>query len=88
MLSPAYDMNPDPFGEGLKLNISEFDNAQDLDLALEVAPHFRLSRATARCIVEEVVQAVKGWRQAAGARGLSRAECDRMEKAFRVSEAF
>ena len=29
-LAPAYDMNPDPHGAGLKLNISETDNAQDL----------------------------------------------------------
>lgn len=36
-LAPAYDMNPDPHGEGLKLNISESDNAQNLELVLEVA---------------------------------------------------
>lgn len=39
-------MNPDPYGAGLKLNISETDNAQDLDLALSVAPVFRLKRRT------------------------------------------
>ncbi|MEK7692307.1 MAG: HipA domain-containing protein, partial [Bdellovibrionota bacterium] len=33
-LAPAYDMNPVATGDGLHLNISESDNAQDLDLAL------------------------------------------------------
>jgi len=86
VLSPAYDMNPDPFGEGLKLNISELDNTQDLDLALDVAPHFRLSHGAAKAIVEEVRQVVRGWRQVAQVRGLSRAECDRMRWAFRVAD--
>ncbi len=36
-LAPAYDMNPDAHGAGLKLNISETDNAQDIELALSVA---------------------------------------------------
>ena len=31
-LSPAYDVNPVASGEGLKLNISETDNSQDLAL--------------------------------------------------------
>lgn len=30
-------MNPNPDGYGLKLNISETDNAQELSLALDVA---------------------------------------------------
>ena len=42
VLSPAYDLNPDPDGTGLSLNISETDNALSFDLALEVAPFFRL----------------------------------------------
>ena len=34
VLSPAYDVNPNPHRWGLTLNISESDNAQDLDLTL------------------------------------------------------
>ena len=41
-LSPAFDMNPSSEGEGLKLNISLTDNAQDLKLAEEVAGYFRI----------------------------------------------
>ena len=50
-LAPAYDMNPDPDGAGLKLNISETANAQDIDLALSVAPQFRVKQKRAKEIV-------------------------------------
>ena len=42
LLSEAYDMNPVPFADGLKLNITEADNALDLELAREVAGYFRV----------------------------------------------
>ncbi|KAB0545590.1 HipA domain-containing protein, partial [Pseudomonas palleroniana] len=42
-LSPAYDMNPVPGDTGLRLNVSEADNAMDLDLAMSVAGYFRVS---------------------------------------------
>ena len=35
-LAPAYDMNPNHHGTGLKLNISETGNTQELELAREV----------------------------------------------------
>jgi serine/threonine-protein kinase HipA len=85
-LAPAYDMNPDPHGEGLKLNISESDNAQDLDLLRDVAPYFRVNETRATGIIGEVVAAVRGWRQVAAARGLSPASQNRMQRAFRVVE--
>ena len=37
-LSDAYDMNPVSESHGLKLNVSEADNAMDLELARSVAP--------------------------------------------------
>lgn len=85
-LAPAYDLNPDPHGAGLKLNISETDNAQDLDLALSVAPMFRVKTTRAKQIVTEVTTAVKGWRSAAATHGLSRVAQDRVSRAFRVVE--
>ncbi len=85
-LAPAYDMNPDPHGEGLRLNISESDNAQDRDLVLQVAPYFRLKEARAQEIAREVAAAARTWPEVAAARGLSRAAQDRMRRAFRVAE--
>lgn len=85
-LGPAYDMNPDPHGDGLKLNISESDNAQDLELLLEVGPFLRVKPSRSRVILEEVVSAVRNWRDVATARGLTKPEQDLMRRAFRVAE--
>lgn len=85
-LSPAYDLNPDRYGDGLRLAISETDNAQSFELATEVAPHFRLSAADAEAIIQEVRTAVGRWRAVASQRGLSSAAQDRMAPAFRLAE--
>lgn len=87
-LAPAYDMNPDPHGAGLKLNISETDNAQDIDLALSVAAVFRVKTKRAQEIVNEVTAAVHPWRSLAASHGLSRSAQDRMRRAFRVAESW
>jgi serine/threonine-protein kinase HipA len=86
-LAPAYDMNPSPAGDGLRLNVSETDNAQDLDLAREVAPLFRLRATRAGAVLDEVREAARGWRREAGAAGLSRTAQDEMARAFRLAEA-
>jgi len=85
-LSPAFDINPNPHGDGLKLNISELDNAQDLNLAQEVAPYFRLKPEEARGIIQEIGKAVKLWQKEAAALGLTKKEQERMSEAFRVAE--
>jgi len=87
-LAPAYDMNPDPHGEGLKLNISETDNTQDIELALSVAAVFRVNKKHAQQIVSEVTHAVKQWHSVATSHKLSRISQDRMRHAFRVAEAW
>lgn len=86
-LAPAYDMNPSIDGEGLVLNISETDNSQDLDLVRDVAQHFRITtKKRADAILREVKTAVSGWRAAATAAKIPRAEHDQMATAFRLSE--
>jgi serine/threonine-protein kinase HipA len=85
-LAPAYDMNPSPFGDGLSLNISETDNAQDLELVRDVAKSFRVKPKRANALLEEVVGAVRSWREVAKQAGLSRSEQERMAPAFRVAE--
>ncbi len=81
-LAPAYDMNPNPHGAGLKLNISESDNAQELELALQVAPYFRVDEPRADDILGEVVGAVTGWRDVAHAHSIPKDEQERMARAF------
>ena len=84
VLSPAFDINPVASGNGLKLNISESDNSQDLDLAKEVAEYFRVKSARAAEIIQEVVKVVKNWRKEASYLDISEKEQDKMERAFRV----
>jgi len=84
ILSPAYDINPVETGTGLKLNISENDNALDLNLALDVAEYFRLEDDEASGIIIEVTKAVDNWRVIANKLGLSRVEQELKAKAFVV----
>jgi len=81
-LSPAFDINPDPDGRGLNLNISETDNSLSFDLALEVAHHFRFDPDEAAKSLKVIRNAVAGWRDVASSSGISRAEQDAMELAF------
>lgn len=83
-LAPAYDMNPAPDSNGLTLNISETDNAQDLDLAREVAPLFRVKPKDMEKIISEISRAIHTWRGKASKLGIPRPEQDRMESAFRM----
>ena len=85
-LSPAYDMNPSESGDGLKLNISVTDNAQDFGLALEVAEQFRLKKTDAENILKEVVGAVQSWEKVAK-KSVSSKEIARMKNAFRMAHA-
>lgn len=82
-LSPAYDINPNPYGTGLKLNISEEDNSLDFDLARSVAPYFRLTETEAAEIVENVKSAVSEWESIAIKHQISKSEREMMQQAFR-----
>ena len=82
ILSPAYDLNPNPTGTGLKLNISETDNSLNLDLAMEVLPYFRTSEKRALEIISSIKSQVSKWNILATKMGISRLEQDRMKNAF------
>jgi serine/threonine-protein kinase HipA len=84
-LSPAFDMNPVPHAQGLKLNISEADNAMDLELAQSVAPYFRVSVEQADAIISDQIQIVSQWRTIADSLSISHREQQQMEAAFRLA---
>lgn len=84
-LSPAFDMNPVVGSHGLKLNVTEADNALDLDLALSVAPRFRVSNASARERISLIQSAVRRWPVLATRLGISKREQDRMAGAFALA---
>ena len=84
-LAPVFDMNPDPNAHGLKLNISQTDNAIDLDLARAVAPYFRVSVRDADAIIGNCLRVVRQWRKIAAHLGLPTREQDAMAAAFRLA---
>ncbi len=86
-LSPAFDMNPVPHAQGLKLNISQADNALDLDLACAVAPYCRVAVRDAEAIIGRCVTVVRQWRTIATHVGVRARAQDAMAAAFRLASA-
>ena len=82
ILSPAYDINPNPNGAGLALNISENDNALDFDLAREVASLFRIDTDAADSFIRQTEESIQNWRKIADRCALSRPAQDDMASAF------
>ncbi|MEA3446969.1 MAG: HipA domain-containing protein [Bacteroidota bacterium] len=84
-LSPAFDINPVENDTGLKLNISEDDNALDLELAMDVHEYFRLDKARALSIIDEVKAAVSQWREVETKYGISKSNQELKAVAFRYA---
>ena len=83
-LSPAYDINPNEEGTGLKLNITENNNELDVTLALDVSKYFKLKSEKAAKILGEITSVVKGWKTIAKQNGIGNSEIEFMKRAFRV----
>ena len=82
-LSPAYDINPNPQGHGLSLNITDTDNSLDFELAMDVAPFFRIGNSEAKKILNKIGSTVGKWRRYATDARIGHAEQEEMEPAFR-----
>jgi len=82
ILSPAYDINPNPKGYGLNLNIDENDNRLDTEIARSVAPLFRLSDSRATMIIDEMKEVVIDWRKEAKKLKITGAELELLTPAF------
>lgn len=65
ILSPAFDINPNPDGAGLTLNISESDNGLDINLAMDVKKYFRIEDSYAKATVKKVKATVQKWQSIA-----------------------
>jgi serine/threonine-protein kinase HipA len=81
-LAPAFDLNADPQGAGLSLNITEHDNSLNPDLLRETAPHFRIPPRRADAILSRIRKAVAAWRDTAVRLEIPRSEQQRMAPAF------
>jgi len=82
ILSPAYDVNPEPLNKGLTLNVSETDNSLNIDLARDVAESFRLNKKEAEANIKKIIKAVSQWRDVAASLKISREEQETMSTAF------
>ncbi|TVQ73974.1 MAG: type II toxin-antitoxin system HipA family toxin [Balneolaceae bacterium] len=81
-LSPAYDLNPNPGGAGLHLNIDEQDNRLDTEIARSVAEYFRLSPSRSTGIISEMKKVVSTWVSVARKNRISNHEIELMAAAF------
>lgn len=86
-LSPAYDMNPEPQGTGLSLNIDAHSNALSMELALDVAPYFRVPHRKAKATITAVNKWVEAsWMPLAKKAGIGRVAIEEMKAAFELEE--
>jgi len=82
-LSPAYDLNPNPYSPGrLSTAVDLDDTTASVMTALSVSGYFRLTAAEARAIISEVEQATANWQREAIALGLPRQQIDLMATAY------
>jgi serine/threonine-protein kinase HipA len=81
-LSPAYDINPNEYGRGLSLNITDADNSLNVDIAIEVCSYFRLTQKDAKQIINKISAVVNGWNKLANEYKISKSEQERMSVAF------
>lgn len=81
-LSPAYDLNPSIDKNHLSLNIDQYDNSLDFNLAISVGKYFRLGELEMKKIINEIQQSVADWQKIADDIGISKVEQEIMKPAF------
>lgn len=82
-LSPVFDLNPDPLGESLSLNIADHSAVPDIEAAMKAAAHFRIKPQRAKKIADEILLVKSQWNKIAADAGLSKSEQEKMSEAFR-----
>ncbi len=87
ILAPAYDINPDIYGNNLSLTISPNDTSLNFDNAFETAIYFGVSDKEAEEYINKTKEIVrKNWRVLASKYGINRSEIERFEPAFMATE--
>mgnify|MGYP004524789723 CR=1 FL=1 len=83
ILSPLYDVNPVPYGDELSLNVDEDDNSINIELAVQTAVRFGISKSDAEAYAEDILKIVRdNWEKSAAGYGLSRRQTEEMRPAF------
>ncbi len=85
ILSPLYDVNPVPYGDELFLNINEYDNRINIDLAIQSAIKFGISKSDAKVYADDILKIVReNWGKKAIEYRLTRGQIEKMRPAFTV----
>lgn len=82
-LSPLYDVNPNPDGIILSLNIDEYDNSLNFDIAIEASKYFGVPKDEALDIVKDMRQSISVWKNIAERIGIPRQQIAEMECCFK-----
>lgn len=83
ILSPLYDVNPVPYGDELSLNVDEDDNSISIDLAVQTAVKFGISKSDAEAVAEDILQIVRdNWERTAAGYALTHRQIEEMRPAF------
>ena len=86
-LSPVYDLNPNPDGVTMALNITTDDPTKDVRLALSVADFFRIGEQEAKEICGEMQKTIRdNWALLAKQNRIPQEEIKVMGEAFREAE--
>ena len=88
MLSPAFDLNPNPHpgSKDLSTAIDYTDTRASVDTLMSVASYCRLDASDALEVLAKVTRAVARWRAIAKSHGLLQQDLDVMEPAFEHAE--
>ncbi len=78
-LSPAYDLNPTS-NEYQSLLINSSTNKSDLDFLLGSSEEYMIGKDEASKIIQEVTNAIKGWRRMAASLGIAKREMELLEQ--------
>ena len=85
ILSPLYDVNPVPYGDELSLNINEYDNRINIDLAIQSAIKFGISKSDAKVYADDILKIVReNWEKKAIEYRLTQGQIEKMRPAFTV----
>ncbi len=82
-LSPLFDVNPVPYGDGLSLLVDDRDNSISVELAVQTAPRFGISEKEAYVYAKEISAIVEdNWEKLAKGYDLSHNQIENMRPAF------
>jgi len=82
-LSPMFDVNANPDGLSLSLNIDEFDNSLSFELALDTVKYYGLSKEDGKKIIDSIKNIInQNWERIARDNKISETSIKYMKRAF------